>query len=362
MIITITLYIAAILDSISPHPAFAVTSNSSSIQQEVLANVQDMLQTTPSDTLVLLRFDQLADTLVRIAQREITNNQEQVNYVINGLSVSSIWCDVLYDPFQQQCDLSLFVAAMLGLLPGEYGIDPYPGFLESREKALETWYSFADRIEIALQDVKQQLSPQTIDLAPVYQITYGYINATNAKMTGVIPDTSNGAGRCIIILNIGARWMLDPDVFQIAATHETWHCYSGATIDNSANDLLKVTMTEGVVTYLTSRSNSTVEDDHRRFATNDLLFWSTKGQASAEQLQQDILNEFTTVRSNLDFLEDWIYANKPLSVVPGAPSRCAYYVGLLAFQAYVDQQEHPPSAQDLLEPSNSPEGRETVWK
>ena len=169
----------AFLSVLSHHLVLGLSSDPALIQEKSMTNIQNMLQTTLPENLVLLRFDQLADTLIRIAQQEIGNKQEQINYVMNGLLVSStIWRDVLYDPIKKQSDLSLFLAAMLGLLPGEYGINPYPGFLESREKALGTRYSFEDRIFKALQDVNDQLSPRTIDLAPVYDVTYGYMKAT----------------------------------------------------------------------------------------------------------------------------------------------------------------------------------------
>ena len=107
---------------------------------------------------------------------------------------------------------------------------------------------------------------------------------------------------------------------------------------------------------------SLVEDDDREFDMHDLLFWSVDELAAAEQHQKEILEEFVKVRSNVKSLDEWMYLNIPLGSVPGAPSRCAYFVGMLAFKAYVEQQELPPPVEELLSLANSPEGREAVWR
>jgi hypothetical protein len=48
---------------------------------------------------------------------------------------------------------------------------------------------------------------RSVDAAPIYQVSYGYENATNAKKMEIFPAASSGAGRCSVLLlevfNIG---------------------------------------------------------------------------------------------------------------------------------------------------------------
>jgi len=316
-------------------------------------------------------LDLLAGELVSRANTGLPgddNSQSRINYVMNGLQVTNIWYDVLYEGQLASSwggsdtstgDLSLFVAALLGLLPGKYGTAPYPGFLESRQDAIDIQNqgrNFTHEILSSFALIQKEWGHELpTGYAPIYLVTYGYRNAANAKMFGYLNDE-----RCMTFLNLGARNMLQPDTFEIAIRHETWHCFH--RIDNSPRDLRKLTFREGVVTYLTSTTGNA------SYSNPDVLFWSFQEWQAAEERKRDILLEYAKVQSdtNPQTLSEWTRAGVPLSTVPGAPSRCGYYVGLLAYRAYVQQQQEDLnmslSAYTLLELADFPSGREEIWK
>uniref|UniRef100_A0A7S2XQ14 Uncharacterized protein n=1 Tax=Attheya septentrionalis TaxID=420275 RepID=A0A7S2XQ14_9STRA len=254
---------------------------------------------------------------------------------MNGLGVTNLWQDVLYDPISGQSDLSLMAAALLGLLPGTIGMNPYPGFLESREEVL-----------ILSDEGGRDFTAEILD----------YYDAV--------------AGRCNIILNLGANRMMEKDYFAIATIHETWHCFH-SPLDTSPIDLLKRAIREGVVTYLTSITRAiTIVDEScgvSSFKEADLLFWSMKELEAAQDLRTEIIGAFAADRTETDpsKLQEWLVLGKSLSSVPGAPSRSAYYVGWLAVQAYVASLSSPPSsnfllAKEILDLNDSSEGREEI--
>ena len=379
-----------------------LTTDPSLIQQQIVVNVQNTLETTPTDEVVLLRYDQLTDLLVETAKTDevLSQNQAaQIDYVVKGISVSiitSFWNDVLFDPNNPQRSwedmMSLFVSSLLGSSEG------YPNFLETHQQILDILNErdlfFTNRITAAYERVKDiyymdgedegevQLPP-----APVYQLTYGYEHATNAKMYGFIPKNVGlvGEGRCVLMFNLGATRMISSpgDYFQIAATHETWHCFQfGLHVDldndqSDENDLLKLSMREGIATYLTSLSTSISEEsianNDGKFQEQDLLFWSMEEYtAAANDLKRDILIEYGKLRHETDpsILQEWMILNIPLSKVDGAPSRCAYFVAYLAIQAYVEEQQQVMeqnggqslSTKELLDLIETSNGREMIWQ
>ena len=389
-----------------------LTTDPNLIQQQIVFNVQDTLNTTPPDEVALLRYDQLTDLLVETAKTDAILSQDeatQIDYVVRGISVSiitSFWNDVLFDPNNSQSQswderMSLFVSSLLGVTPEE---EAYPNFLEIHQDILNLLQErgnlfFTNRITAAYEQVQElyykDVEGETSDVvipplpAPVYQVTYGYEHATNAKMYGFIPTDMGlvGEGRCVLMFNLGAIRMLTPDYFQIAATHETWHCYQFAlhhvdvenllvesdnddNNDESENDLLKFSMREGIATYLTSLSTSINEENTNggKFETQDLLFWSTEEYDAASTLKRDILLEFSNVRhvtTDQSVFQEWLVLNIPLRNVDGAPSRCAYYVAYLAIQAYVEEMAQEGvelSPRELLDLTETSNGREMIWQ
>lgn len=346
------------------------------INAQTNAQVLSQITGTPGAEPVVLRLDMLADELALTASEGIDDPNQQIAFVQNGLSVTSIWPDVLFDPIAQEWDLSIFAASLLGLLPGDFGIDPYPDFLESREAALAEWevedrdvtneiQAYYDQVLDRYQTGDATLPSPELDFAPVYQVTYGYSDATNAKVVGLLPSGSGNPEefRCTILLNLGAREMLREAYFAIASIHETWHCFHSRA-DVSPNDLLKRTLREGLVTYLSEVVMESMPE--LSYSQEDIFFWSFDELEAAQSNEAAILEAFAAVRTETEGLQEWLVLGRPLSTVAGAPSRSAYYIGYLAIATYVDEKERtlssPSFAKDLVDMVDTPEGREEIFQ
>jgi len=359
--------LALLLSTLTIQVAHGQTADPLQIRAEILARVTNQMDLTPVGEPFVFRVDQLADELAARANASIANEQERINFVMEGLQATGIWGDVLQTGSGEP-DLMLFAAAMVGALPGKYGVEPHPGFLESRQAAFDLQKEGRNLTEDVLVSYDKVIAEygqdETLPLsaAPFYIVTYGYEFATNAKNYGIIPGGDIGAGRNLIVLNIGAHRMLEPDYFDSATIHETWHCFHSPT-DLSPDDLLKRTLREGVVMYLTSVIGPEYSD-------HTLLFWSEEELSAAEARKADILMEYQAARLETDQakVNEWYVLGVPLSTVPGAPSRSGYYVALLVFRAYTEQISLvQPAAADqeaifLLEKTDSPEGREEMWQ
>ena len=92
--------------------ATAQTTNPNEINAETNAQLASLLISAPSDFPFVFRVDKLAKDLVERANNAIVIEQDRINFVMNGLGVTSLWQDVLYDPVSRQSDLSLMVAAL----------------------------------------------------------------------------------------------------------------------------------------------------------------------------------------------------------------------------------------------------------
>jgi len=344
------------------------TLDPSEINAETNALVSDLLESTPPNKPVVFRLDELTDDLVaRASSAEFPSSDEQakVQYVVNGLAVTDVWSQVIFDPNTGTHDLSLFAAALLGLLPGNFGIDPYPNFLESRQAALDVQKqgrNFTTEILDFYGAVLSRYSSRDevpFEAAPLYILSYGYQNSTNAQVAGFLE------GRCVVFLNLGARNMLEYVYFASAGIHESWHCFQTQEESFPAEpDLMRRTFQEGVVTYLTAVTTT------ENITDTALLFWTKEELAAAEERKTEILLAFESDRASTDpaILSQYYNLGVPLSEVPGAPSRSGYYVALLAYRTYVDNYPVPATLDTselpkfLLDVTDSAEGREEIWQ
>lgn len=382
-----TAAVLAITIEESPTLFLITTSDPEKIQDEILFQMSAILQDAPVDTPIIQRLDRLTDQLVGHAQTNLTGSLEnQLRFVVNGLSTTDLWKHFIeYDPTTGVANLNRFAASLLGLLgPGNsIGIDPYPGFLETHQAGLdvqrslleggdgrnltqELWDAYWDVVDVLGTEANTR-SPLLIGssaAAPFYQISYGYLDASNARAEGIFNN------RCLARFNLGARGMLDPHVFRSALLQETWHCVQFARqpveTPSPTIDLLAVTMLEGVAQYLVHLTDPLLDD-------TDILFWRVEEWDAAVEREAEIVQEFETMRTSRDRVDwqEWIYLGMPLSVVPGAPSRCAYFVGYRAVQAYVNQLQLGTNistnnatalARHLLELEGTSKGREEMFQ
>ena len=346
------------------------TSDPVQVNAETNAYVSSLLSRTPSDEPVIFRVDQLTDALVEYANSNIASGQDRIKFVMSGLRVTDIFDDVIYD-VDKGSDVSLFVAALLGLLPGDYGIEPHPNFLESHGAALQAQNTRNFTLEIlqAHDDVMDFLggTGSINTSAPLYQLSYGYERATGSKTVGYF-DIDN-VSRCFVWLNLGATGMLQPEIFRSAAVHETWHCIQFKEIAHNGSsgtqkrNLLHTSLIEGFATYLTMLVNPDLSE-------TELLFWTNEDLAAANERSTEIIQAFEKDRNEIDHqgLREWYYIDIPLSSVPGAPPRSGYYVAYLAMQAYADQLDEEIRSNrgdlvsHLLEVTGDAEGREDIFQ
>ena len=348
------------------------TSDPLEINSQTNAFVSSLFAGTPSDEPIVFRVDQLTDALVEHANSNIASGQDRIRFVMNGLSVTDIFDAVIYDA-EKGVDVSLFAAALLGLLPGDYGIEPHTNFLETHEAALlaQTTRNFTEEILQAYSDVVDFLGwNETRRVpAPMYQLSYGYERATNAKTVGLV-STNDGLSRCFVWFNLGASRMLQPQVFRSAAVHETWHCVQykeapnfGDGAGTGQRDLLQVSLVEGFATFLTKLVSPDLSE-------TELLFWTDEELEAAKERKEEIVDAFEKDRSKTAQRDigQWYFLDIPLSSVQGAPSRSGYYVAYLALQAYVAQLaeelqvDQTELVSHLIEVIGNANGREDVFQ
>jgi hypothetical protein len=84
-------------------------------------------------------------------------------------------------------------------------------------------------------------------------------------------------------------------------------------------------------------------------ADHSALMWTPEKLAAAHEHRGAILAEFRRLADSRDVrkIGAFIYGDRPLRAVSGAPDRCAYYVGWLAVARWHDQHPERPLA-DLL--------------
>ncbi|MBL8857435.1 MAG: hypothetical protein JNL28_02875 [Planctomycetes bacterium] len=161
--------------------------------------------------------------------------------------------------------------------------------------------------------------------APLYKVAFGYQRTTNAQMQGI----DSKLQRHIVVLN---RSALAPGrLWDAAIIHETWHCFQPVV---ERNTLWERALHEGVVTHLTQVVNPTLDD-----AT--VVLWSKEEWDAAMKHKDAIVKAFAVDRASADqsVISNWMILGKGLPQIPEAPSRCGYFVALLASRAW--QAEHP---------------------
>jgi hypothetical protein len=342
---------------------FNITTNDPQlINDDVNAYTNSLFTATPPEDIVVLRTDWIMDALAEYAMENIVEEDDQIQYMLNAMVSTSIWNGVLLDGQTGEVDKWRFAASLLDLLPGNYGVDPYPNFLESREEALEVQQqrNFSQEILLGYHDVLQLYGTTTdlpFEAAPIYQVSYGYQDATGVATAGSIQ------GRCWIWINLGANRMLNPSYFMSGFIHETWHCFQSPT-GTTPTTLLEIVLREGVVMYLTSMVDPSISE-------TDILLWSEEELEAAKEQRDALVDAFGEVRTTTDAsqIAQWYYLGVVPSNVPEAPSRSGYYIGLLAIQAYVSNNYdnlieggESSLARHLLTVTDSEQGREDIWQ
>jgi len=345
------------------HLINAQTLDPAEIQNEVLQRLAALMASTPSSDPFIFRLDQIAEELVERAQNGIADEQQQIDFVANGLSVTDAWPSLLAGG-----DLNpTFAQVLLGTT-----VPPDEMFAQNRQQFLDEDRDLETEVLDAYNAVAALAAPEgqalLLDPAPFYMTSYGYLDGTNAATS----LSNSGGGRCFSYYNLNAHRMLRPDYFQIAVRHETFHCLQDLTVP--VVDLWHRTLREGVATYLTSLTTITSSGgDISDFTEQDLLFWSDSELQAAVEHHDDILAAFAADRHSNDpaVVNQWYSLGIPLASVPGAPSRCAYYVGWRALQAYAAEKHNGAFgngtddsewATHLLEIVETPEGREEIWQ
>jgi len=154
---------------------------------------------------------------------------------------------------------------------------------------------------------------------PAYFVMYGRPDGTNARAFEADPVT----GRRRVLFNLCA--LARRRHFDAAILHETVHTRQGA----SGPTLLERALFEGVPTYLSQVIDPTLSDA-------DALLWAPESLRAAREHHDAILTAFRAKAASTDRAEhtEFMLLDVPLSSVPGAPSRTAYYVAWLAARAW----------------------------
>lgn len=158
-------------------------------------------------------------------------------------------------------------------------------------------------------------------VAPVFYVTFGPVDGTNARGFGY--DTITG--RFQVMYNLTA--LAKGDHARAAFVHEAVHTFQ----DLSGARLIDRVVIEGVACLA---SEELVPD----LAPVDALLWNDEDLAAAEERRDEILAAFADVAETTDdeTLYPWMQLGVPLDAVPGAPSRCGYYLGWLAARAWLE--------------------------
>ena len=282
-----------------------------SIAKEMLDRQLKVIEQTPAAVPVILRLDEdLEELLARV--KEVPDS-DRVKFVAEGLSPQR----KLYALFGMP-DLTEFARYLLG--QARYPkVNLHRDGLGGRDLSGE--------IRTAYQKCAQAYG-QPLPKAPLYKVAFGYQHATNAKTQGI----DRRLGRAIVVLN---RSALSQDrLWEAAIIHETWHCFQASAAPRKT--LLQRALHEGVVTHLTQVIDPTLDD-------RTVLLWSRQEWDAAKARRDAIINSFAANRDSTDprVINSYLVLGKQLDQVPGAPSRCGYFVGLMAVRAW--QQAHPES-------------------
>jgi hypothetical protein len=291
-----------------------------SIAKEMLDRQLQVIEETPAAAPVILRLDEDLEELLNRAQE--LPDSKRVKFVADGLSPQRN----LYALFGMP-DLNEFARYLLGRVRYPK-VNLHRNGLAGRALSAE--------IRRAYQKCAQAYG-RPLSKAPLYKVAFGYQHATNAKTQGI----DRRIDRAIVVLN---RSALSQDrLWDAAIIHETWHCFQSSTRPRTT--LLQRAIHEGVVTHLTQMIDPTLDD-------RAVLLWSDDQWKAASERREAIIKSFAANRDSTDpnVINSYLVLGKPLDRVPGAPSRCGYFVGLLAVRAW--QQAHPDSGPaELIETS-----------
>lgn len=163
---------------------------------------------------------------------------------------------------------------------------------------------------------------------PVITTILGSAAGTNARTFGPDPVT----GRPRIVLNINA--LSSGRRFELAILHESAHVLGPA---RAGNDLLSRAIAEGIATEL-----SLLLAD--RSEPSEALFWSPAELAAAQGLQAEIDAAFRAAASSTspEDQASFLQLGGRIATVPGAPSRCGYWVAWRAVRAW--RSKHPSAS------------------
>ena len=279
------------------------------IAREVLEAQLKSIRETPASQPVVLRLDEELTRLVRRAKA--LPPDEQVGFLAEALGVQR----GVYATFGMP-DLPEFSRYLLGRVA-------YPKVQLRRD-------AFAKRdLTQELRDAYAtcaKLHGKPLVRPPVYKVAFGYQNATNAQMQG----RDARLERNVVILNRSA--LAEGRLWDAAILHETWHCYQPPITE--AQTLLARAVFEGLATHLTQLADPTLDGP-------TVMLWSEVEWSAASERKDAIVAAFARRRDARDpkLWTPWLTLGKPLQSVPGAPSRCGYYVALLAIRAW--HAQHP---------------------
>lgn len=295
-----------------------LTSNASAqdpIAKEVYAKQLQTLQDTgPSDPAILRLDVELEDLLSRAKKLK----DGKVRFLASGLSAQR----GLYATFGMR-DLRGFAKYLLGMAK-------YPKINLHRD-------AFANRdlsAEVVTAYRKcSKLFGKPLPKAPVYKVAFGYQRTTNAQMQGF----DRRLGRHVVVLNRSALAL--GRLWDAAIIHETWHCFQKSMVTRKT--LLARALHEGVVTHLTQMTDPTLKD-------HTVMLWSEKEWDAATKLREEIVAAFAKVIDSTEqkSFRAFMILGGELDSVKGAPSRCGYYVGLLAARAW--QKANPKKSTAAL--------------
>ena len=290
------------------------------IAKEMLAGQLKVIADTAASDPVILRLDSELELLVNRAKK--LGPRESVDFLAAGLSPQKR----LYATFGMP-DTQEFSKFLLGMAK-------YPKVDLHRE-------AFADRdlskeIEQAYQKCSKAFG-RPLDKAPLYKVAFGYQRTTNAQMQGI----DQRLGRNIVVLN---RSALAPGrLWDAAIIHETWHCFQPSR--GFKRTLQDRAFHEGVVTHLTQIVDPTLAD-------HTVMLWSKAEWEAAWKRRDAIAKAFAEDRTSKEqeVMKSYMILGKPLGKVRGAPSRCGYFVGLLAARAWSEANPKKGPA-DLIKAS-----------
>ncbi len=291
------------------------TAGQDSIAKEMMDRQLKSINETPADVPVILRLDQQMEELLTRANK--LPEADRVKFVADGLSPQH----QLYAKFGMP-DLNEFAKYLLGKAR-------YPKVNLHRD-------AFAGRdLSAEIRAAYKRccdLYGKPLSKAPLYKLAFGYQLTTNAQTEGI----DRRLGRHIVVLNRSA--LAGGRSWQAAIIHESWHCFQ---IDKGKT-LLENAMFEGVVTHLTQVVDPTLED-------HEVMLWSKAEWDAATARRDAIIRAFAKDRDSTDpqVKNRYMILGQKLTSVPGAPSRCGYYVALLAVRGW--QKAHPDlGAAELL--------------